>query len=146
MKIVVCSGGFDPLHSGHISYFREAQALGDKLIIGINSDSWLERKKGKAFMSWTERSLIIGSIKYVDFTMSFDDDDDSAIALLERVKVFWPNEEIIFANGGDRNSSNNRESEVLGVEFVYGVGGSNKMNSSSEILRNWQEKNPHLGV
>jgi D-beta-D-heptose 7-phosphate kinase/D-beta-D-heptose 1-phosphate adenosyltransferase len=146
MKIVVCSGGFDPLHSGHITYFRAAQALGDKLIVGINSDEWLQRKKGKPFMSWYERSLIVGSIRFVDFTMSFDDDDDSAIALLERVKVFWPNEEIIFANGGDRNSSNNRESGVLGVEFVYGVGGSNKMNSSSEILKNWQEKNPHLGV
>ena len=98
MKIVVCSGGFDPLHSGHITYFRAAQALGDKLIVGINSDEWLQRKKGKPFMSWYERSLIVGSIRFVDFTMSFDDDDDSAIALLERVKVFWPNEEIIFAN------------------------------------------------
>ena len=146
MKIVVCSGGFDPLHSGHITYFRAAQALGDKLIVGINSDEWLQRKKGKPFMSWYERSLIVGSIRFVDFTMSFDDDDDSAIALLERVKVFWPNEEIIFANGGDRDSSNNRESGVLRVEFGYGVGGSNKMNSSSENLKNWQEKNPHLGV
>ena len=77
MKIVVCSGGFDPLHSGHITYFRAAQALGDKLIVGINSDEWLQRKKGKPFMSWYERSLIVGSIRFVDFTMSFDDDDDS---------------------------------------------------------------------
>ena len=146
MKIVVCSGGFDPLHSGHIALFRSAQSLGNKLIVGINSDSWLERKKGKAFMSWTERSLIIGSIKYVDYVMKFNDDDDSAIDLLEKIKNYWPNDKIIFANGGDRNSFNNRESGVLGVEFVYGVGGSSKMNSSSEILRNWQEKNPHLGV
>lgn len=137
MKIVVVSGGFDPIHSGHISYFRAAKSLGDKLVVGINSDEWLTRKKGKPFMSWYERSTIIQAIKYVDFVMKFNDDDDSAKALLKLVKQTFPNDEIIFANGGDRNATNNREIEVTGVTFEYGVGGSNKMNSSSDILKEW---------
>ena len=137
MKIVVVSGGFDPLHSGHIAYFREAKSLGDKLVVGINSDAWLTRKKGKAFMPWFERSTIIKAIKYVDYVIEFKDDDDSAKLLLKLVKQTFPNDEIIFANGGDRNATNNREIDVEGVSFVYGVGGSNKMNSSSDILKEW---------
>jgi hypothetical protein len=69
--------------------------------------------------------------------MSFNDDDDSAILLIDNVKKTWPQDEIIFANGGDRNTSNNREAEVKDVTFVFGVGGSHKMNSSSEILKLW---------
>lgn len=137
MKIVVCSGGFDPLHSGHLAYFREAKRLGDKLVVGVNSDEWLTRKKGKPFMPLQERLLIVQSIRYVDYTMRFLDDDDSARNLIKNVKLMWPSEEIIFANGGDRNESNNRESDVEGVVFEYGVGGSHKMNSSSEILKSW---------
>ena len=140
MKIVVVSGGFDPLHSGHIAYFRSAKALGDKLVVGINSDSWLTRKKGKPFMPWFERSQIIQAIKYVDYVMEFNDDDDSAKLLLKLVKqTFWePDNEIICANGGDRVESNNNELGVDGVTFVYGVGGSHKINSSSEILKSWK--------
>ena len=137
MKIVVCSGGFDPLHSGHLAYFREAKRLGDKLVVGVNSDEWLTRKKGKPFMPLQERLLIVQSIRYVDYTMRFLDDDDSARNLIKNVKLMWPSEEIIFANGGDRNESNNRESDVEGVVFEYGVGGCHKMNSSSEILKSW---------
>ena len=97
MKIVVVSGGFDPLHSGHIAYFRSAKALGDKLVVGVNSDSWLTRKKGKPFMPWFERSQIIQAIKYVDYVMEFNDDDDSAKLLLKLVKQTFPNNEIIFS-------------------------------------------------
>ena len=137
MKVVVCSGGFDPIHSGHISYLRAAKRLGDTLVVGVNSDNWLTRKKGKAFMPLDERLQIIQSIKYVDYTMKFLDDDDSARHLIHNVKLMWPSAEIIFANGGDRNETNNRESDVEGITFVFGVGGSHKMNSSSEILKQW---------
>ena len=134
MKIVVVSGGFDPLHSGHIAYFREAKELGMYLIVGVNSDEWLMRKKGYVFMPIEEREEIIKSIEYVNGVNRFNDDDDSSIDLLNKVKYWYPSDEIIFANGGDRNESNCRELSVSGVKFVYGVGGTDKKNSSSEIV------------
>jgi D-beta-D-heptose 7-phosphate kinase/D-beta-D-heptose 1-phosphate adenosyltransferase len=141
MKFVVVTGGFDPIHSGHIEYIREAAKLGDVLIVGVNSDEWLTRKKGKPFMTWSERASIINELRQVDFVLRFDDSDDSACSLLEDLKKSWvgKDDEIIFANGGDRNNTNNREAKVEGVTFVYGVGGSNKMNSSSDILKAWKE-------
>ena len=134
MKIVVVSGGFDPIHSGHLSYFKEAKELGMYLIVGVNSDEWLMRKKGYVFMPIEEREEIIKSIKYVNGVNRFNDDDDSSIDLLNKVKYWYPSDEIIFANGGDRNESNCRELSVSGVKFVYGVGGTDKKNSSSEIV------------
>jgi len=141
MKFVVVTGGFDPIHSGHIEYIREAAKLGDVLIVGVNSDEWLTRKKGKPFMNWNERSIIVNELRHVDFVLKFDDSDDSACSLLEDLKRSWigKGDEIIFANGGDRNNTNNREAKVEGITFVYGVGGSNKMNSSSDILKAWKE-------
>ena len=65
-KVVICTGGFDPLHSGHIEYFRAARELGDKLVVGLNSDNWLARKKGRAFMPWEERASIIAALHNVD--------------------------------------------------------------------------------
>ena len=134
MKIVVVSGGFDPIHSGHLAYFREAKELGMYLIVGVNSDEWLMRKKGYVFMPIEEREEIIKSIEYVNGVNRFNDDDDSSIDLLNKVKYWYPSDEIIFANGGDRNESNCRELSVSGVKFVYGVGGTDKKNSSSEIV------------
>lgn len=140
MKIVVVTGGFDPLHSGHIEYFREAKKLGDRLIVGLNSDEWLARKKGQPFMPLIERRIIVGSLKDVDITMTFDDSDGSARALLTELKTQYSEYEIIFANGGDRNAGNIPEMTVKGVTFSFGVGGGNKLNSSSWILQEW--KNP----
>ena len=134
MKVVVVSGGFDPIHSGHLAYFKEAKELGMYLIVGVNSDEWLMRKKGYVFMPIEEREEIVRSIKYVNGVNRFNDDDDSAIDLLNKVKYWYPSDEIIFANGGDRDESNCRELSVEGVEFVYGVGGKDKLNSSSEIV------------
>lgn len=138
MKIVVVSGGFDPVHSGHIAYLREARELGDKLIVGVNSDSWLARKKGQAFMPWEERATIISSIHYVDRVINFNDDDGTACDLLEQVKLKFPNNEIIFANGGDRTAINVPEMRVKNVSFVFGIGGEHKANSSSWILEKWK--------
>ena len=86
MKIVLVTGGFDPLHSGHIAYFEEAKKLGDLLIVGINSDAWLERKKGKAFMPWGERAAIVDNLKMVDFVYEFNDDDGSSKDAIIRVR------------------------------------------------------------
>jgi D-beta-D-heptose 7-phosphate kinase/D-beta-D-heptose 1-phosphate adenosyltransferase len=141
MKFVVVTGGFDPIHSGHIDYIREAAKLGDVLIVGVNSDEWLTRKKGKPFMNWEERTTVVSALKWVNNVLRFDDSDDSACSLLETLKKTWigKGDELIFANGGDRNNTNNREAKVEGVTFVYGVGGSNKKNSSSDILKVWKE-------
>ena len=76
--IVVVSGGFDPIHSGHIRLIKQARLLGDHLIVGINSDEWLSRKKGRAFMPWTERLCILNNLSCVDEVYTFDDDDGTA--------------------------------------------------------------------
>ena len=148
MKIVVVSGGFDPIHSGHIAYFKAARSHGDKLVIALNSDAWLENKKGKAFMPFDERKIIIENFTFVDEVIDFEDDDlGSCIKGLEKVKSMYPNEEIIFANGGDRNKENIPEMQVSGIEFLFSVGGDDNINSSSCILKNCQyyiEASKHL--
>jgi cytidyltransferase-like protein len=136
--IVLVTGGFDPLHSGHIAYFEAARSLGDRLIVGVNSDAWLARKKGRSFMDQIERTAIIDAIGIVDQTVWFDDEDGSACAAIEKVKMLYPNDDIVFANGGDRTRINIPEMSVEGVTFRFGVGGENKMNSSSWILEEWK--------
>jgi cytidyltransferase-like protein len=138
MKIVVVSGGFDPIHSGHIEYFKAAKLLGDKLIVAVNSDQWLIDKKGKFFMPFSERANIISHLEVVDEVIDFEDDEDASCALgLEKIKNLYPNDEIIFCNGGDRKEGNIPEMKVQNVTFQFGIGGNNKMNSSSEILKEW---------
>lgn len=138
MKIVIVTGGFDPLHSGHIEYFKAARALGDMLIVGINSDEWLIRKKGKPFMPWVERNVIVANLDPVDATLLFDDSDGSAVDAIRKVKELYPDNQIIFANGGDRTKENIPEMVFDDVEFQFGVGGFNKANSSSWILQEWK--------
>lgn len=140
MKIVLVTGGFDPIHSGHISYFKAAKSLGDMLIVGINSDEWLERKKGRAFMPWNERLCIINNLSMVDEVYTFDDDDNSARHFIQQVRAHYPNSELIFANGGDRTKDNIPEMDVIdpNLTFVFGVGGDDKKNSSSWILEEWK--------
>ena len=138
MKIVLVTGGFDPLHSGHIEYFKEARQLGDKLIVGLNSDAWLARKKGRAFMPGYERSAIIENLKMVDGVILFNDDDNTAVEAIKNVKQLYPDDQIIFANGGDRNAGNIPEMLIPDVLFKFGVGGTNKANSSSWILDEWK--------
>ena len=138
MKIVLVTGGFDPLHSGHIAYFNQARELGDKLIVGVNSDEWLTRKKGRPVMSWEERATIVAALHSVDRVINFNDNDGTAIDAIRKVKEIFPNHEIIFANGGDRTKDNIPEMVFDDVEFVFGVGGGNKANSSSWILNEWK--------
>ena len=139
MKIILVSGGFDPIHSGHIEYLKSAREYGNKLIVALNSDSWLEKKKGKPFMTFIERKSILQAIKYVDEVIDFKDDKkESCINAIEKVKKLYPNDKIFFANGGDRNNQNIPEMSVSGIEFLFGVGGDDKKNSSSWILNNWK--------
>jgi D-beta-D-heptose 7-phosphate kinase/D-beta-D-heptose 1-phosphate adenosyltransferase len=142
MRIVLVTGGFDPLHSGHIAYFKAARALGDMLIVGLNSDEWLERKKGQAFMPWNERLCIVNNLKMVDEVYTFDDEDDSARAFIRQVRAHYFDDELIFANGGDRTKENIPEMDVIdhNLRFEFGVGGTDKKNSSSLILKNWFQR------
>ena len=142
-NIVVVSGGFDPIHSGHIAYLRESRKLGDRLIVSVNSDDWVVRKKGKFFMPQTERAEIIRNIKCVDdvFVNSSDDDSDgSCTGVLKKLLKKYPDSGIIFANGGDRTSKNIPEMSITDsrLSFEFGVGGTDKKNSSSWILREWK--------
>ncbi len=139
MKIIIVSGGFDPIHSGHIAYFKAARALGDVLIVALNSDEWLKRKKGKFFMPFDERMSIIENFTMVDAVIDFIDDDmGSCCDALVRVKEMYPEDEIIFCNGGDRTQKNIPEMSVSGIHFQFGVGGDDKKNSSSWILKDFQ--------
>ena len=139
MKIIIVSGGFDPLHSGHIAYFKSAKKLGDKLIVALNSDEWLVNKKGKFFMPFFERKAIVENLSCVDLVIDFEDDElGSAINALIKVKEMHPDDQLIFANGGDRNKENIPEMSVDNIQFEFSVGGDNKKNSSSWILKNWQ--------
>ena len=138
MKIILVTGGFDPLHSGHIEYFKAAKQLGNLLIVGINSDAWLARKKGRAFMPATERKSIIENLHQIHKVIEFDDTDNSAIDAIKKVKELFPRDTVVFANGGDRTKNNIPEMVFEDVEFVFGVGGTNKANSSSWILEEWR--------
>jgi cytidyltransferase-like protein len=141
-RIVLITGGFDPLHSGHISYIKAARELGDSLIVGVNSNEWLRRKKGQEFMPWEERATIIAALHNVDRVINFDDSDNSAKDAIRKVRAIHPHAQIVFANGGDRTKTNIPEmdilEEMLHVEFVFGVGGEDKKNSSSWILQEWK--------
>jgi D-beta-D-heptose 7-phosphate kinase/D-beta-D-heptose 1-phosphate adenosyltransferase len=136
--VVIVSGGFDPLHSGHINYLESAARLGDKLIVALNSDKWLTRKKGRPFMEFEERACIIDRLDMVDNVWGFDDEDGSAKSALEQAKKAYPDYTIVFCNGGDRTEDNIPEMEVEGIQFAFGVGGTTKSNSSSWILKEWK--------
>jgi len=140
MIIVIATGGFDPIHSGHIKYLNAARNLGDLLVVGVNSDEWLRRKKGKEFLSFYERSFIVQNLKPVHLSFGFNDDDGSAKDAIRHVRSYYPDDKIIFANGGDRTKTNIPEMDIIddNLEFVFGVGGEDKSNSSSWILNSWK--------
>ena len=146
MKIVLVTGGFDPLHSGHIKYFEAARKLGDELVVGVNSDAWLTRKKGAPFMPWAERVEIIENLSMVDRVievMNDDQFDDAGGAIFKLLSTSGSQDHIVVANGGDRADGNVPEmltyENTERVSFVFGVGGTDKKNSSSWILKEWKE-------
>ncbi len=145
-KLSLVTGGFDPIHSGHISYFERAKDLSDYLVVGINTNEWLTRKKGQYFLPWIERAEIIRHFDMVDAVISWDDSDDTGIGAIQ--KCLEISERVIFCNGGDRTKTN--IPEIMGfaddprVEFKYGIGGNDKMNSSSWILNNYFDRQRKL--
>ena len=152
-NIIILSGGFDPVHKGHIRMFREAANLGANVIVGLNSDEWLTRKKGKPFMEFYERKEILEGIKYISSVVKFDDRDDTANALISQVRSTYNggmfnhtyddvnptgrnDYRIYFANGGDRGKGNTPEMDTcrkLDVTMLWGIGGG-KIQSSSWLI------------
>ena len=144
-NVIIVSGGFDPVHKGHIRMFREAANFGANVIVGLNSDEWLSRKKGKPFMKWEERAEILESCKFVNQVIPFDDSDDTANDAIKRVFDMYNADSsdynIYFANGGDRKLGNVPELDVckeLEVVMLWGIGGG-KIQSSSWLING--EKN-----
>ena len=149
IKVVMVSGGFDPVHIGHVRLFREAKKLGNELVVYLNNDNWLRKKKGKEFMPAVERKEIIEEFACVDKVIisghKKNPKDMSVCMGLIRIKPH------IFANGGDRDekdannpkSSLYREKQIhkkLGIKMVYNVGKGGKVRSSSELLKNYHKK------
>ncbi len=139
-KIIILSGGFDPVHKGHVRMFKAASEYGD-VVVGANSDDWLIRKKGKFFMPFLERKEILESIKYIDSVLAFDDSDDSACQLIKDVKSHYGNDvELYFGNGGDRTNETTPEIEYCeknNIGLIWDLGGG-KIQSSSGLLNNYE--------
>jgi len=141
VRCALVSGGFDPLHSGHLQCFKEARDHADYLVVGLNSDEWLTRKKGKPFMSFEERKTLLENLEMVDEVISFKDSDDTACtAIAQLIPRF---DKVVFANGGDRSSyvetpEYQHFRKHPKVKFVWAIGGANKKNSSSWILDEWK--------
>lgn len=139
-KYVIISGGFDPIHEGHINLIQESSKISDGVIVLLNSKEWLCRKKGCNFLETRTRKIICQNIKAVQAVFEFDDTDNSASKGLELVRKEYPSDKLYFANGGDRNSKNILETEAcnnLNIELIFGIGGYYKANSSSIILEKY---------
>ncbi len=142
MKIIAISGGFDPVHIGHIEMMKEAKELGDRLVVILNNDNWLKKKKGFAFMNEKERKAVIEAIKYVDevlITNHAEEPKDMSVSA--ELEILKPD---VFANGGDRKPDGDPVPEVmvcekLGIEMVYNIGKSGKIQSSSELVKKVKE-------
>ncbi len=130
MITVMVSGGFDPLHDGHIDYLEEASLRGE-VVVALNSDAWLKKKKGYVLMSWKTRKRVLESVLFVDRVVFVDDRDGTVCKALQKIKPDY------FANGGDRKSADPKEHAVcreLGITELFNVGGQ-KIRSSSELVR-----------
>ena len=136
-KTCILSGGFDPLHVGHVRMINHAKELCDDVIVGVNSDDWLMRKKGYIFMPFEERLEIIQNLKGVDKACGFNDDDDTAKDLILNHLPSSVYAAVYFGNGGDRVHGNVPEEELcqeLGIKMLWGLGGG-KVQSSSKLYK-----------
>ena len=142
MTVVAVSGGFDPVHTGHISLLREAKKLGDKLVVILNNDHWLQAKKGFVFMTAVERKAVLEAIRYVDeVIVTRHPENPKDLSVCQELEKLKPD---IFANGGDRKADNVPEVELcekLDIKLVWNVGGG-KTQSSSELVKRVRLKVP----
>ncbi|MDB5239115.1 MAG: symbB [Candidatus Parcubacteria bacterium] len=134
-RVVAVSGGFDPIHIGHVRMFEEAKKLGDRLVVILNNDNWLMKKKGYVFMPQEERAEIIRNIRWVDdVVISSHPEGAQDMSVASELRALKPD---IFANGGDRKEDNTPEGIVckeLGIEPVYEIGRGGKVQSSSWLI------------
>jgi len=142
--IVIVSWWFDPIHKWHVQYFQEASKIW-KVVVWLNSDDWLTRKKGKPFMNRWERKIILMEMKSISEVIAFNDDDNTACDAIQKIFDFykWSWNQIIFAKWWDRTVWNTPEQDIckkLWIEVVFGVGGADKPQSSSWLLKNRKEK------
>ena len=146
-KVSLVTGGFDPINSGHISYFARAKDFSNFLVVGINTEEWLTNKKGQYFQSWVERAEIIRHLRMVDAVITVPDDDQGS-ACGAIAKCLEIADTVVFCNGGDRGKTNTPEVDKYGedprVEFQFGIGGNDKKNSSSWILRGYFDRQRKL--
>lgn len=139
MKIVITSGYFNPIHSGHISYLNEAKKLGDRLFVIVNNDEQVTLKGSKEFMDEKERQIIIDNLKSVDYSMISNSKNRSIAYDFYTIRNMFPNDDLYFAKGGDRSLSNLPQEEIdeckiNRIKMIFDVGES-KTTSSSELLR-----------
>ena len=142
--ISIVSGGFDPIHPGHIMMMKDCLKFSNYLIVGVNSNKWLINKKGNYFMDIQHRIYVVSSLNVVNETMEFEDDDKgSANNLLIKIRHKYSNDKIIFANGGDRSDSSKilefETAKQYNIDLKFGIGGSHKESSSSDLLKRWGE-------
>lgn len=139
----IVSGGFDPIHEGHVAMIKASANASDGVILLLNSDAWLIRKKGTNFMNFNTRKVICENLKGVSDVLPFNDDDNSASDGIRQARAKYPDAHLVFANGGDRTKYNIPETAAClecDVELKFGVGGENKANASSKILKEYVEK------
>ena len=142
--ISIVSGGFDPIHPGHIMMMKDCLKFSNYLIVGVNSNKWLINKKGNYFMDIQHRIYVVSSLNVVNETMEFEDDEEgSANNLLIKIRNKYSNDKIIFANGGDRSDSSKilefETAKQYNIDLKFGIGGSHKESSSSDLLERWSE-------
>ena len=135
------SGGFDPVHVGHLRMFQDAKNLSNKVILLLNNDEWLIKKKGKPFMNQNQRKEILDEFKSIDEVIIQSSSDDSSDHAIEQFAINNQNKTICYCNGGDRsNIKNIREASIckkLGINLEFGVGGEEKIESSSDLTKNY---------
>lgn len=151
-RVVAVSGGFDPIHIGHIRMFERAKALGDELVVILNNDNWLHKKKWHVFMPDSERKEVIEALRPVDRVIltghGENPEGPEAMSVARELRRLRPD---VFANGGDRNEKNAQDPNSslywdiaackdCGIEMIFNIGDGGKVQSSSWLLEKYVDR------